>query len=186
MGMEGGSRLLQVEAVDAAGNKSTAEAVFQIDHTPPKIRIYDVQDGISYEEMAAVSVSVDGKGEYLKGITVNSEKKRLETGCQIFRQTFQEPGDYQIRVLAEDLAGNQENEQVTFRIEEQKRMSGNVWKPVTKIFRNNNVTTGSQKTTVDNVEEPNRLAALCLALCLGLVVLTAVLRQWWVRRERKG
>lgn len=61
-----GVRMLQVEAVDAAGNKSTAEAIFQIDHTPPRIRIYDVENGTSYEEAAAVSISVDGKGNTSK------------------------------------------------------------------------------------------------------------------------
>ncbi|MCI9441827.1 MAG: hypothetical protein HFH15_11475 [Ruminococcus sp.] len=184
--MDEGARVLQVEAIDAAGNQSTAEAIFQIDHTPPRIRIYDVEDGLSYQEMAAISVSVDGKGEYLKGITVNSEKKRLETGCQIFRQTFQEPGDYRIKILAEDLAGNQENEQVTFRIEEQKRMAGSVWKPVTKILRNENTAADFQKDEDGNVEEEDRLAPLCLGLCLGASVLAVVFRQWWIRRERKG
>lgn len=179
-----GARMLQVEAVDAAGNKSTAEAIFQIDHTPPKIRIYDVEDGTSYEEMAAVSISVDGKGEYLKGITVNSEKKRLETGCQIFQQTFQEVGDYHIKISAEDLAGNQENEQVTFRIEEQKRMAGGMWKPVTKIFRNENTAAAAQMVETEEEKKTSELAALCLISCSGLAVLAFVLRQWWIRRER--
>lgn len=183
---EEGARMLQVEAVDAAGNQSTAEAVFQIDHTPPRIRIYNIEDGLSYKEMAAISISVDGKGEYLKGITVNSEKKRLETGCQIFQQTFQEPGDYRIKILAEDLAGNQENEQVTFRIEEQKRMVGSVWKPVTRILRNENAASDFQKSVDENVEGTDKLAPLCLTLCLGAAGLAVVFRQWWIRRERKG
>lgn len=181
-----GARVLQVEAVDAAGNQSTAEAVFQIDHTPPRIRIYDVEDGLSYKEMAAVSVSVDGKGEYLKGITVNSEKKRLETGCQIFQQTFQEPGDYRIGILAEDLAGNQENEQVTFRIEEQRRMAGSVWKPVTRILRSENTAADFQERKDVSVEETNKPEPICLGLCLGMAVLAAVFRQWWNRRERRN
>lgn len=181
-----GARVLQVEAVDAAGNRSTADAIFQIDHTPPRIRIYNVEDGISYKEIAAISISVDGKGEYLKGITVNAEKKRLETGCQIFQQTFREPGDYRINILAEDLAGNQENEQVTFRIEEQKRMAGSVWKPVTKILRNESIAANSPKTECENVEEANGLASLCLGVCFGLAVLAVAFRQWWIRRERKG
>lgn len=49
---------------------------------------------------------------------------KLEADCQIFTRSFQEPGDYQILVRAEDLAGNQEQEQVTFRIEEEKQLSG--------------------------------------------------------------
>lgn len=174
---EEGVRMLQVEAVDAAGNRSTAEAVFQIDHTPPQIRICDVENGLSYEELAAVSISVDGKGEYLKGVQVNSEKKRLEAGCQIYQQTFEEPGDYLIRVLAEDLAGNQESGQVTFRIEERKRMAAGMWKPVTKILRNEN-TPASPAAEDEDIEQENRMAGICLVFCLASAVAAFGFRQW--------
>ena len=170
-----GVKMLQVRAVDAAGNESTAEAVFQIDHTPPSIRVYEVEDGGSYQDSASVSISVDGKGEYLKEISINSEKMKLEADCQIFSQSFWEPGDYQIRVLAEDLAGNQEREQITFRIEEQKQLAGGGWKPVTRIFRNVKETPGqSVKQKVEKQEKSP--AARWLLLCFVLVVSAGVLK----------
>lgn len=177
-----GARMLQVEAVDAAGNKSTAEAVFQIDHTPPRIRIYDVENGTSYEETAAVSISVDGKGEYLKGVLVNSEKKKLDAGCQIYQQMFEEPGDYVIKVLAEDLAGNQENEQVTFRIEAQKRMAGGMWKPVTKIIKNESAAASYVEEDEDTKKE-NGTAVVYLVLCLMAAGAAFGFRQRWIHRR---
>lgn len=179
-----GMRMLQVRAVDAAGNESTAEAVFQIDHTPPRIRVYDVEDGGSYEDMAAVSISVDGKGEYLKEILVNSEKMKLEADCQIFTRSFQEPGDYQIQVRAEDLAGNQEQEQVTFRIEEQKQLSGGVLKPITRIFRNVD-RTPARGTQLQDTEQEKSPAVLWLMLCFAMAGGAFLLRQKiWNRRWR--
>ncbi len=179
-----GMRMLQVKAVDAAGNESTAEAVFQIDHTPPRIRVYDVEDGGSYDDMAAVSISVDGKGEYLKEIMVNSEKMKLEADCQIFTRSFQEPGDYQIQVLAEDLAGNQEQEQVTFRIEEQKHLSGGVLKPITRIFRNVD-RAPARGTQLQNTEQEKSPAVLWLVLCFTLAGAAFLVRQIiWNRRWR--
>ena len=179
-----GMRMLQVRAVDAAGNESTAEAVFQIDHTPPGIRVYDVEDGGLYEDMAAVSISVDGKGEYLKEIMVNSEKMKLEADCQIFTRSFQEPGDYQIQVRAEDLAGNQEQEQVTFRIEEQKQLSGGVLKPITRIFRNVD-RAPARGTQLQDTEQEKSPAVLWLMLCFAMAGGAFLVRQKiWNRRWR--
>lgn len=178
-----GVKMLQVRAVDAAGNESTAEAVFQIDHTPPKIRVYDVEDGNSYKDAATVSISVDGKGEYLKEISINSEKMKLESNCQIFSQSFQEAGDYQIQVLAEDLAGNQERELLTFRIEEQKQLAGGIWKPITRIFRNVKETPG-QTAKQEVVKQETSPAVWWLILCFVLVILASVLK-WKIGFSRK-
>lgn len=178
-----GVKMLQVRAVDAAGNESTAEAVFQIDHTPPKIRVYDVEDGSAYKDTAAVSISVDGKGEYLKEISINSEKMKLESNCRIFSRSFQEAGDYQIQVLAEDLAGNQERELVTFRIEEQKQLAGGVWKPITRIFRNVKETPG-QTGKQERAKQENSPAVWWLILCFILVILASVLK-WKIGLSRK-
>lgn len=177
-----GLRLLQVTAADAAGNRSAAEAVFQIDHTPPKIQIYDIENGKAYENHAAISVSVDGKGEYLREIAVNAEKMRLDLECQVFRQTFQEAGDYQIRVLAEDLAGNREREQITFRVEEKKVLSGGVWKPVTRFFRNPQQTSQQIPEDIndDNAENP---APILLGMCFLSIGTAAIIRKFWIKRK---
>lgn len=176
-----GVRMLQVRAVDAAGNESTAEAVFQIDHTPPRIRVFDVEDGNSYEGMAAVSISVDGKGEYLKEILVNTEKMRLEADCRVFTRSFQEAGDYQIQILAEDLAGNQEKEQVTFRIEGQKKLAGGVWKPITRIFRNTG-RPAAGSTQVQDTEPEKSPAVLWLILCFVFAASAYLFRRIIVNR----
>ena len=44
-----GRHTLQVNAIDAAGNEAVARAEFVIDHTPPKIQFYQVEEGVQYE-----------------------------------------------------------------------------------------------------------------------------------------
>lgn len=177
---EEGIHLLQVTAKDAAGNRSTAEAVFQIDHTPPRIRIYDVEDGKTYEETVTLSIAVDGKGERLSEIRMNSEKMRLEEECRIFQRSFQEPGDYQVEVQAEDLAGNKESGQISFRIEE-KQSAADLWKPVKKIFQREEESKGNAVEP----EKENRSQSGVLAWGAGGTCLLAVVVLFGRRKGRR-
>lgn len=62
---EEGEKLLSVDVIDAAGNRSTADAVFYIDHTPPEIQAYQLKDGGIYEESAELNLEVGEPGAYL-------------------------------------------------------------------------------------------------------------------------
>lgn len=133
---EEGIKSLQVRAVDAVGNESSAEAVFLIDHTPPYINIYGIEDGGVYDKEAELSVSVDGNGEFLKEITVNGERMKLENTGQIFQRSFTEQGDYEICILAEDLAGNQSEKRFRFSVEDKKVSAAKIVHSIEKILKN--------------------------------------------------
>ncbi|MCI9213001.1 MAG: hypothetical protein HFH17_08230, partial [Ruminococcus sp.] len=109
------------------------------------------------------------------------EKMRLEADCRIFTRSFQEPGDYHIRIAAEDLAGNQEEEQVAFRIEEQKKLSGGVLKPITRIFRNTDTPSAGSTKTEDTKQEKSP-AVLWLTICFLLAGSACLVRKYTVNR----
>ena len=179
-----GRRKLQVAAVDAAGNRSVAEAVFQIDHTPPNIRIYNVEDGKTYEDAVEMSMSVEGEGEYLKEIQINSEEMHLEEACQVFRKSFQEPGEYKIRIRAEDPAGNQEQRQLTFQIKEKGAES--IWSPVKKIFQREESSAEESAGMGYEKKEVKEIPAAGVAmLLLPAAVLFPILKRSIVLGKRK-
>lgn len=130
---EEGEKLLSVEVIDAAGNRSTANAVFYIDHTPPEIQAYQLKDGGIYEESAELNLEVGEPGAYLEGIFINSEKINLTEDSQIFSQTLEEPGEYIVRARAKDLAGNKSELELKFRIEK-RSLAAVLFKPVKKLL----------------------------------------------------
>lgn len=130
---EEGEKLLSVDVIDAAGNRSTANAVFYIDHTPPEIQAYQLKDGGIYEESAELNLEVGEPGAYLEGIFINSEKVNLTEDSQIFSQTLEEPGEYIVRARAKDLAGNKSELELKFRIEK-RSLAAVLFKPVKKLL----------------------------------------------------
>ena len=130
---EEGEKLLSVEVIDAAGNRSTANAVFCIDHTPPEIQAYQLKDGGIYEESAELNLEVGEPGAYLEGVFINSEKINLTEDSQIFSQTLEEPGEYIVRARAKDLAGNKSELELKFRIEK-RSLAAVLFKPVKKLL----------------------------------------------------
>lgn len=130
---EEGEKLLSVEVIDAAGNRSTANAVFYIDHTPPEIQAYQLKDGGIYEESAELNLEVGEPGAYLEGVFINSEKINLTEDSQIFSQTLEEPGEYIVRARAKDLAGNKSELELKFRIEK-RSLAAVLFKPVKKLL----------------------------------------------------
>ena len=113
---EEGCHVFTVRATDAAGNVSVEEAAFIIDRTPPEILISNVRDNETYIGGTELGISVGGKGEKLSNIYINGKKMKLETGTQIFRQHFTEPGEYRMRVEAVDLAENKCRKDVVFYV----------------------------------------------------------------------
>ena len=130
---EEGEKLLSVDVIDAAGNRSTANAVFYIDHTPPEIQAYQLKDGGIYEESAELNLEVGEPGAYLEGVFINSEKINLTEDSQIFSQTLEEPGEYIVRARAKDLAGNKSELELKFRIEK-RSLAAVLFKPVKKLL----------------------------------------------------
>lgn len=171
---EEGIKLLQVTAVDEAGNKASVEAVFVIDHTSPYISIYGVEEGEIYEGEAELSVSVDGGGEFLKEITVNGERMKLENTGQIFQKIFIEPGDYEVCILAEDLAGNQSERRILFSVVEKKVPAVKIIHSIEKILEKD-----AERGNQSEPEEEKRNVGIWLtaAILIGMGILIPYVRK---------
>lgn len=117
---EEGIHILQVIATDAAGNRSKAEAIFEIDHSAPEILFSNLEDHQTFTERMELQVDVLGKGERLELVEINGEKKTLTENSQFYSQMFEEPGEYTVLVKAKDLAGNQSQRTMHFQIEKKR------------------------------------------------------------------
>lgn len=118
---EEGIQLFEIRARDQAGNESSAEAVFTIDHTAPDICWGDIKDGKTYTEGALLSVWVEGEGERIRALYINGEKQRLNYESRIFQYEITRYGNYTVRVQAEDLAGNCSEESISFQVKEERK-----------------------------------------------------------------
>lgn len=116
-----GMQFLEVRAADLAGNESSAEAVFTIDHSPPVICWGEIKDGGVYEEGTLFSVWLENDEERISLIEINGEKQKLEYDSRIFQYEILQCGRYRIFVRAEDPAGNVSEEEIKFEV---KKKSG--------------------------------------------------------------
>lgn len=165
---EEGMKVLQVTATDAAGNESMAKALFCVDHTPPEIQIYKVEDGASYEDGVDLDVEVGGSGEVLESIVINSEEIALAEYSQIFHQTVETPGEYHVQVRAKDLAGNQADKEIGFTICK-KSLKSVLFEPVKKVQKQVEERAEKQTGQYDEKEKDLHLFGWILAAAVLLV-----------------
>lgn len=132
--IEEGEKLLEVRAEDSAGNVSFAKAAFTVDNTPPVIYWGGSEDGGKYDDSTVLSLWVDGAGERLRELYINRERQKISADSRIFQYEITESGQYTVDVKAEDLAGNETAEQISFEVREQKGLVGTVIGPVRRIF----------------------------------------------------
>ncbi|MBE6053241.1 MAG: LPXTG cell wall anchor domain-containing protein [Clostridium sartagoforme] len=101
-----GSYKLVVKAVDRAGNESVLEYNFVIDKTAPNVTIDGIVSGMKYnKEVKPVITSEEGV-ELI--VTLNDKPYNGEV--------IKENGEYTIKVIAKDLAGNTTEVSKSFRI----------------------------------------------------------------------
>ncbi|MBM6685784.1 hypothetical protein H9X90_06580 [Faecalicatena contorta] len=125
-----GRRILEAEAVDAAGNRSRAAAEFVIDHTPPKIVFEGVENGVAYEERRTCTVRLGNSADWIKEIRVNGERQSLAPGTDEYTCTFEEYQVHSIRVTAVDKAGNEKKDSVVFQVVPRQSLAGRLLSPV--------------------------------------------------------
>ena len=73
-----GRHTLQVNAIDAAGNEAVARAEFVIDHTPPKIQFYQVEEGVQYEGLLNFQVDSRKKEDWIEEVLINGKRQTLK------------------------------------------------------------------------------------------------------------
>ncbi|MBB6713535.1 S8 family serine peptidase [Clostridium gasigenes] len=94
--IEEGNYVLLIKAVDKAGNIAEKVVAFLIDKTPPKVTIEDVIDGMAYDYEVKPLIKSDEDGEII--VSINDKNYNGEV--------IKENGEYLLKVLAKDKAGN--------------------------------------------------------------------------------
>ncbi|VYT88841.1 S8 family serine peptidase [Clostridium tertium] len=111
-----GNYILKARAVDKAGNESVLEYKFTIDKTAPVITIEGIINGMKYDKEVKATIKSSEEGEIIT--TINDNPYNGEV--------LIEDGEYNIKVVAKDLAGNTSELTRTFSI---KLSDSNINKP---------------------------------------------------------
>ena len=177
-----GRHTLQVNAVDAAGNEAVARAEFVIDHTPPKIQFYQVEEGAQYEGILNFQVDSKKKEDWIEEVLINGKRQTLkkEDGKYTFQIT--NPGEYEVSVTAADLAGNEAEENISFEIVPEKTILEKAAAPIQKIISGN--TEKEQKNRQG--EKENRHFAMLKWTVIGsiITILLIMVGVVWCKRKK--
>lgn len=110
-GLADGLHTVFVTAVDTAGNTSgSIERSFTIDNTDPVITVSDVESGIVYGSLVRPLINVTDVNLGQVEITLNGEA--YISGTEIIAD-----GDYQLTIIAYDVAGNTSTDAILFGID---------------------------------------------------------------------
>lgn len=174
-----GNHMLEVKARDAAGNEAKAQARFTIDHTPPEIRIMDVEEGKEYEEKCTIQVGLGNAEDTIQRVQINGEEQKIDSGGQTYRCTLQEHQDYEIKVTAVDRAGNQAEKSIMFSVVPKKTLIQRIAEPVIKTFTgtvtsNENIDGTDREEEKKRVEKTLPVKKMVITVAVILFVLAAV------------
>ena len=171
-----GRHTLQVDAVDAAGNEAVARAEFIIDHTPPKIRFYQVEEGTQYEGILNFQVDSEKKEDRIEEVLINGKRQTLkkEDGKYAFQIT--NPGEYEVSVKATDLAGNEAQENISFEVVPEKTILEKAAEPIKKILSGN---TDEEQENLQRVKENRQFAMLKWIVIGSIIILLIVIGAIW-------
>ena len=177
-----GRHTLQVNAVDAAGNEAVARAEFTIDHTPPKIRLYQVEEGAQYEGIVSFQVDSEKKEDKIEEVLINGKRQTLKKEGGKYGFQIADLGEYEVNVKAVDLAGNVAEEKVSFEVVPEKTILEKATEPIQKILSGNI----EKEQESQQGEKENRHFAMLKWIVIGsiitilLIVIDAV---WYMRRK---
>ena len=176
-----GRHTLQVNAIDAAGNEAVARAEFVIDHTPPKIQFYQVEEGAQYEGILNFQVDSRKKEDWIEEVLINGKRQTLkkEDGKYTFQIT--NPGEYAVSVTAADLAGNEAEENISFEIVPEKTILEKAAAPIQKILSGK--TEKEQKNRQG--EKENRHFAMLKWIVIGSIITILLIMTGVVLCRRK-
>lgn len=129
-----GQHVLEIHAVDAAGNQASARAEFVIDHTAPEVEFENLEDGAEYRETHTFRVRLANPADRIQKITINGTKQRLLGTEGIYSFTVEDEQNYEVVVLASDLAGNQTEKQIRFRVLPKETLAEKVIRPLARTM----------------------------------------------------
>ncbi len=180
-----GVHVLEVKAVDSAGNTGTARAQFVIDHTAPVVVFQDVEEGESYEEKKSFQVTLENQADEIQEIRINGVRQKTSPSGKIYRYTVEEEKAYEISVKAVDRAGNQTVQRLTFEVVPQMTLPEKILEPVKKTLGMEE--TRAKEKDEDLQENPGREKTgewqLVLGSCAGLAAIGGA--GWIVWKKKK-
>lgn len=176
---EEGRHLLRLEVVDAAGNKSEAEAGFVIDRTPPQVLFLDIEENGEYEEEKTFKITLQDPEDKVQEIKINGVSKTLDQRAGVYEYTVQEHKNYEVMVKAGDKAGNESMSRLMFEVVPEETIFEKAVKPVRKLFSEE-----EEKTkAVQEKGTDDKCSYIWAVVIAGSVIAGTIV--WNVRRYRK-
>lgn len=129
-----GQHVIEVQAIDRAGNTATARAWFVVDRTPPEIIFQNVKEAEAYEEEKTFRVVLKNSEDEIQEVQINGVRQSAGKGSKACQFTVREVNDYEVIVKACDQAGNQKVSGILFEIIPKETVLQKVIKPVKKLF----------------------------------------------------
>lgn len=129
-----GQHVLEVRAVDAAGNHSSARAEFVIDHTPPEVLFENLEEGAKYQETHTFQVRLADPEDRIRQITVNGVEQKLSEAEEIYSFTVEKKQNYEVVVLACDQTGNWTEERICFQVIPRETLARKMIRPVAQAI----------------------------------------------------
>ena len=178
-----GRHLLEVQAVDAAGNEAVAKAEFVIDHTKPEIVFSNVEEGNEYEEKCVCKVELRNAEDAIQRVQINGEDQKIDAGSASFQCTLQVHQDYEVEVTAVDQAGNKAQESILFKVVPKKNIFQKIAEPVVQKLnkeegkKQENMNDGEEKRKKDRWKEP--------MLCLVILSFAVAAGGWYIRKGHR-
>ena len=179
-----GRHLLEVEAIDAAGNEASAKAEFVIDHTKPEILFSNIEEGETYEEECVCKVELENAEDTIQRVQINGENQTIDAGSHAFQRTLKAHQDYEVEVTAIDQAGNVAKERIYFKVAPKKNIFEKMAEPVMRKLNGDKerkaVETDERVKTQEDKwwEEP--------MICLVIISCTVAAGGWYVFKRRKS
>lgn len=177
---EEGRHVLSVDAMDSAGNKAQAKAVFVIDRTPPKILFLDVEEAGAYEEEKTFQIMSENPEDEVRGIRINGALQPLGQKKGVYQYTGQGSGEYEVLVNARDRAGNESISKLVFKIIPKETILEKTFRPIKKIFIKE-----AEANEEERKEEAHKASPLAPATAAVIVSVTGAVMVLAIRNCRK-
>lgn len=178
-----GRHVLEVKAVDAAGNETVARAEFLIDHTPPEIIFQQVEEGGCYEESREFRILLADRKDWIRSVRINGTAQSVDSKTSAYETAVQEEGNHEIQVEAVDLAGNVARESLNFAVTGKETIFEKVLGPVRdkRILAKSEEKEAELPVPAEEDKCAGKIAGLTGTAAAGI---TAGLLYW--RRRKKG
>ena len=179
-----GRHLLEVEAIDAAGNEASAKAEFVIDHTKPEILFSNIEEGETYEEECVCKVELENAEDTIQRVQINGENQTIDAGSHAFQRTLKAHQDYEVEVTAIDQAGNVAKKDIFFEIVPKRTIFQRLAEPVVQKLSREKEERQEKRSQEDGErKEDGRSEPLVYLL---LISGTVAAGGWYVWKHRKS